>query len=109
MANLLAKQSSLYHGLLLERLKNVCDEDGLLLDELRNLDYFERSEIIRIWLDQQSFASPNESQMKELEKSFFQSRQNTNPTIKFYREDAEKTGVILSKINNYLTAEKINE
>jgi len=47
--------------------------------------------------------------MKELEKSFFQSRQNTNPTIKFYREDAEKTGVILSKINNYLTAEKINE
>ncbi len=109
MANLLAKQSSLYHGLLLERLKDVCDEDGLLLDKLKNLDYFERSEMIRIWLDQQSFTSPNERQMKELEKSFFQSRQNTNPTIKFYREDAEKTGVILSKINNYLTAEKINE
>ena len=109
MANLLAKQSSLYHSFLLERLGNVCDEDGLLLDKLRDLDYFERSEIIRIWLDQQFFASPNESQMKELEKSFFQSRQDANPTIKFYREDAQKTGVILSKINNYLTAEKINE
>ena len=65
--------------------------------------------MIRIWLDQQSFASPNESQMKELEKSFFQSRHDAKPTIKFYREDAQKTGVILSKINNYLIAEKINE
>tara|TARA_B000000609_G_scaffold155637_1_gene146934 strand:- start:349 stop:1320 length:972 start_codon:yes stop_codon:yes gene_type:complete len=109
MANLLAKQSSLYHRFLLERLANVCDEDGLLLDKLSELDYFERSEMIRIWLDQQSFASPNESQMKELEKSFFQSRQDAKPTIKFYREDAQKTGVILSKINNYLIAEKINE
>ena len=109
MANLLTKQSSLYHRFLLERLANVCDEDGLLLDKLSELDYFERSEMIRIWLDQQSFASPNESQMKELEKSFFQSRQDAKPTIKFYREDAQKTGVILSKINNYLIAEKINE
>ena len=109
MANLLTKQSSLYHRFLLERLADVCDEDGLLLDKLSELDYFERSEMIRIWLDQQSFASPNESQMKELEKSFFQSRQDANPTIKFYREDAQKTGVILSKINNYLIAEKINE
>ena len=109
MANLLTKQSSLYHRVLLERLANVCDEDGLLLNKLSELDYFERSEMIRIWLDQQSFASPNESQMKELEKSFFQSRQDAKPTIKFYREDAQKTGVILSKINNYLIAEKINE
>ena len=107
MANLLAKQSSLYHRFLLERLGKICDKDGLLLDELSKLDYFERSEMIRIWLDQQSFASPNESQMKELEKSFFQSRQDAKPIIKFYREDAQKTGVILSKINNYLTAEKI--
>ncbi len=109
MANLLTKQSSLYHRFLLEKLANVCDEDGLLLDKLSELDYFERSEMIRIWLDQKSFASPNESQMKELEKSFFQSRQDAKPTIKFYREDAQKTGVILSKINNYLIAEKINE
>jgi len=109
MANLLTKQSSLYHRFLLERLANVCDKDGLLLDKLSELDYFERSEMIRIWLDQQCFASPNESQMKELEKSFFQSRQDAKPTIKFYREDAQKTGVILSKINNYLIAEKINE
>ena len=75
MANLLSKQSSLYHRFLLERLSNVCDEDGLLLDKLSELDYFERSEMIRIWLDQQSFASPNESQMKELENlSFNQDR-----------------------------------
>ena len=107
MANLLAKQSLLYHRFLLERLEKICDKDGLLLDELSKLDYFERSEVIRIWLDQKSFASPNESQMKELEKSFFQSRQDAKPIIKFYREDAQKTGVILSKINNYLTAEKI--
>ena len=109
MANLLSKQSSLYHRFLFERLADVCDEDGLLLDKLSELDYFERSEMIRIWLDQQSFASPNESQMKELEKSFFQSRQDAKPTIKFYREDAQKKGVILSKINNYLIAENINE
>ncbi|MDC3098547.1 tRNA lysidine(34) synthetase TilS [Gammaproteobacteria bacterium] len=109
MANLLSKQSSLYHRFLGERLQKMCDEDGLLLDKLSELDYFERSEMIRIWLDQQSFASPNESQMKELEKSFFQSRHDAKPTIKFYREDAQKTGVILSKINNYLIAEKINE
>ena len=109
MANLLSKQSKLYHQFLTEKLKTLCDEDGLLLDQLSKLDYFERAELIRIWLDQQSFTSPNESQMKELEKSFFQSRQDANPTIKFYREDAQKTGVILSKINNYLIAEELNE
>ena len=109
MANLLSKQSKLYHKFLTDKLKSVCDDDGLLLDKLSTLDYFERAELIRIWLDQQSFASPNESQMKELEKSFFQSRQDANPTIKFYREDAQKTGVILSKTNNYLIAEELNE
>ena len=109
MANLLSKQSKLYHQFLTDKLQSVCDHDGLLLDKLSTLDYFERAELIRIWLDQQSFASPNESQMKELEKSFFQSRQDANPTIKFYREDAQKTGVILSKTNNYLIAEELNE
>ena len=109
MANLLTKQSKLYHQFLTEKLKTICDEDGLHLDKLSKLDYFERAELIRIWLDQQSFASPNESQMKELEKSFFQSRQDANPIIKFYREDAQKTGVVLSKINNYLIAEELNE
>ncbi len=109
MANLLSKQSKLYHQFLTEKLKTLCDEDGLLLDQLSKLDYFERAELIRIWLDQQSFTSPNESQMKELEKSFFQSRQDANPTIKFYREDAQRTGVILSKANNYLIAEELNE
>ena len=49
------------------------------------------------------------SQMKEIEKSFFQSRQESNPVIKFQREDAQKLGVILTKTNNYLIAEEINE
>ena len=109
MANILRKQNILYESYLEAVLEKISDEDGLKLDELKNLDYFERAELIRIWLDQQSFASPNESQMKELEKSFFQSRQDANPTIKFYREDAQKTGVILSKTNNYLIAEELNE
>ena len=109
MANLLSKQSALYHKYLSEKLEMVCDEDGLLLDKLAELDYFERAELIRIWLDQHSFASPNESQMKELEKSFFQSRKDAKPSIKLYRDDAQKTGVILSKTNNYLIAEELNE
>ena len=65
--------------------------------------------MIRLWLDMELVTTPNHSQMKEIEKSFFQSRHDAKPTIKFYREDAQKTGVILSKINNYLIAEKINE
>ena len=87
----------------------IIEKHGLKLDELKNLDYFERAELIRIWLDKQSFSTPNESQMKEIEKSFFQSRQESNPVIKFQREDAQKLGVILTKINNYLIAEEINE
>ena len=109
MANLLAKQSNLYHRYLSEKLEKVCDDDGLLISELIELDYFERSEIIRIWLDKQSYASPNESQMKELEKSFFHSRQTANPIIKFHREDAEKKSVLLTKTNNYLIAEELND
>ena len=109
MANILRKQNILYESYLEAVLKKVSDEDGLKLDELKNLDYFERAELIRIWLDKQSFSTPNESQMKEIEKSFFQSRQESNPVIKFQREDAQRLGVILTKTNNYLIAEEINE
>ena len=109
MANILRKQNILYESYLETVLERVADEDGLKLDELKNLDYFERAELIRIWLDKQSFSTPNESQMKEIEKSFFQSRQESNPVIKFQREDAQRLGVILTKTNNYLIAEEINE
>ena len=109
MANILRKQNILYESYLAAVLEKVSDDDGLKLDELKNLDYFERAEIIRIWLDKQSFSTPNESQMKEIEKSFFQSRQESNPVIKFQREDAQRLGVILTKTNNYLIAEKENE
>ena len=109
MANILRKQNILYEYYLEAVLEKVSDEDGLKLDELKNLDYFERAELIRIWLDKQSFSTPNESQMKEIEKSFFQSRQESNPVIKFQREDAQRLGVILTKANNYLIAEEINE
>ena len=109
MANILRKQNILYESYLEAVLEKVSDEDGLKLDKLKNLDYFERAELIRIWLDKQSFSTPNESQMKEIEKSFFQSRQESNPVIKFQREDAQRLGVILTKTNNYLIAEEINE
>ena len=109
MANIIRKQNILYESYLETVLERVADEDGLKLDELKNLDYFERAELIRIWLDKQSFSTPNESQMKEIEKSFFQSRQESNPVIKFQREDAQRLGVILTKTNNYLIAEEINE
>ena len=109
MANIIRKQNILYESYLETVLEKVADEDGLKLDELKNLDYFERAELIRIWLDKQSFSTPNESQMKEIEKSFFQSRQESNPVIKFQREDAQRLGVILTKTNNYLIAEEINE
>ena len=109
MANIIRKQNILYESYLETVLERVADEDGLKLDELKNLDYFERAELIRIWLDKQSFSTPNESQMKEIAKSFFQSRQEANPVIKFQREDAQRLGVILTKTNNYLIAEEINE
>ena len=109
MANIIRKQNILYESYLETVFERVADEDGLKLDELKNLDYFERAELIRIWLDKQSFSTPNESQMKEIEKSFFQSRQESNPVIKFQREDAQRLGVILTKTNNYLIAEEINE
>ncbi len=109
MANIIRKQNILYESYLEAVLKKVADEDGLKLDELKKLDYFERSELIKIWLDKQFYSTPNESQMKEIEKSFFQSRQESNPVIKFQREDAQRLGVILTKTNNYLIAEEINE
>ena len=56
-----------------------------------------------------SFAVPNERQMKEIEKSFFESRQDSNPVIKFNRDDEQNSAVILSKVNNFLIAEKSNE
>ena len=43
--------------------------------------------------------------MKEIDKSFFQSRQGANPVLKFQRDDGQNAGVVLSKYNNYLIAE----
>ena len=62
-----------------------------------------------MWLDGNGYASPNESQMREIEKSFFQSRQEANPVIKFQREDGQKKGVILTKVNNYILPEELDE
>ena len=62
-----------------------------------------------MWLDRNDYASPNESQMREIEKSFFQSRQEANPVIKFQREDGQKKGVILTKVNNYILQEELDE
>ena len=59
--------------------------------------------------DRNGYASPNESQMREIEKSFFQSRQEANPVIKFQREDGQKKGVILTKVNNYILPEELDE
>ena len=47
--------------------------------------------------------------MKEIEKSFFQSRQEANPVIKFQREDGQKKGVVLTKVNNYILPEELDE
>ena len=87
----------------------LSDEEGLLFQQLSELDFFMRSEIIRFWLNQIGYAVPNESQMKEIDKSFFQSRQGTNPVLKFQRDDGQNSGVVLSKYNNYLIAEKLDE
>ena len=62
-----------------------------------------------MWLDRNDYASPNESQMREIEKSFFQSRQEANPVIKFQRVDGQKKGVILTKVNNYILPEELDE
>ena len=41
-----------------------------------------KERIDRIWLDKQSFSTPMKVD-EEIEKSFFQSRQESNPVIKF--------------------------
>ena len=109
MAQLARQQSDLLTNLLEDNLKAVSDESGLSIDGLKQYDAFHRSELIRMWLDRNGYASPNESQMREIEKSFFQSRQEANPVIKFQREDGQKKGVILTKVNNYILPEELDE
>ena len=93
MALLAKQQSDLLTHLLEDNLKAVSDESGLSIEGLKQYDAFHRSELIRMWLDRNAYASPNESQMREIEKSFFQSRQEANPVIKFQREDGQKKGL----------------
>ena len=109
MAHILDQQNTLYEKLIAEKYLLLSDEEGLLFKQLAKLDFFMRSEIIRFWLNQMGYATPNESQMKEIDKSFFQSRQGTNPVLKFQRDDGQNAGVVLSKYNNYLIAEKLDE
>ena len=109
MANLARQQADLLAQLLEDNLKDVSDESGLSTEGLKQYDAFHRSELIRMWLDRNGYASPNENQMKEIEKSFFQSRQEADPVIKFQREDGQKKGVILTKVNNYILPEELDE
>ena len=44
------------------------DDAGLSIEGLKKLDTFERSEVIRLWLDMELVTTPNHSQMKEIEK-----------------------------------------
>ena len=85
------------------------DYSCLTIEGLKKFDIFERSEVIRLWLDMALVTTPNHSQMKEIEKSFFQSRQDANPVIKFERSDRQRVGVILKKINKTLVMEKFDE
>ena len=109
MAQILDQQNTLYEKLIAEKYLLLSDEEGLFFQQLSELDFFMRSEIIRFWLNQMGCAVPNESQMKEIDKSFFQSRQGANPVLKFQRDDGQNAGVVLSKYNNYLIAEKLDE
>lgn len=109
MSTLINKQNELYESYLAEKIVSLGDGEGLMLDALGKLTPFERAEIIRFWLTSQGFAVPNESQMKEIEKSFFQSRQDAQPVLEFQRDDGQNAGVVLSKYNKYLIAEKIDE
>ena len=77
------EQNSLYEYYLKKKIMDLKDDEGLAIDGLKKLDTFERSEVIRLWLDMELVTTPNHSQMKEIEKSFFQSRQDANPVIKF--------------------------
>ena len=103
------KQNTLYEHYLKNKIMDLKDEEGLTIEGLKKLDTFERSEVIRLWLDMELVTTPNHSQMKEIEKSFFQSRQDANPVIKFERSDRQRVGVILKKINNILVMEKYDE
>ena len=109
MAQLARQQSDLLTHLLEDNLKAVSDESGLSIEGLKQYDAFHRSELIRMWLDRNGYASPNENQMKEIEKSFFQSRHEADPVIKFQREDGQKKGVVLTKVNNYILPEELDE
>ena len=109
MTQLARQQSDLLTKLLEDNLKEVSDESGLSIEGLKQYDAFHRSELVRMWLDRNGYASPNESQMREIEKSFFQSRHEADPVIKFQREDGQKKGVILTKVNNYILPEELDE
>ncbi|MBL6819811.1 MAG: tRNA lysidine(34) synthetase TilS [SAR86 cluster bacterium] len=109
MSALIGKQNDLYESYLAEKIVSLGDSEGLLLDALIDLIPFERAEIIRFWLTSQGFTVPNESQMKEIEKSFFQSRHDAKPVLEFQRDDGQNVGVVLSKYNKYLIAEKLDE
>ena len=109
MAQLARQQSDLLTHLLEDNLKDVSDESGLSIEGLKQYHAFHRSELIRMWLDRNGYASPNENQMKEIEKSFFQSRHEADPVIKFQREDGQKKGAVLTKVNNYILPEELDE
>ena len=109
MTRIVSDQNFLYEQLLRDKMLVVIDDQNLSIEKLKKYSSFLRSEIIRLWLSDMSFAVPNERQMKEIEKSFFESRQDSNPVIKFNRDDEQNSAVILSKVNNFLIAEKSNE
>ncbi len=109
MTRLAREQNALYEAFIREELKKVTEDQNLSLSLLENYDPFFRSELIRLWLSDLSHAVPNESQMKEIQKSFFESRQDSNPVIKFNRDDDKNSGVVISKVNNFLIAEVADE
>ena len=109
MTRLAREQNTLYEAFIREELTKVSEDQNLSLSLLKKYDPFLRSELIRLWLADLSYAVPNESQMKEIQKSFFESRQDSNPVIKFNRDDDQSSGVIISKVNKFLIAEATNE
>ena len=109
MTEITKEQNLLYERYLKDKINDLKDDAGLTIVGLKKLDAFERSEVIRLWLDMELVATPNHNQMKEIEKSFFQSRQDANPVIKFERSDRQRVGVMLKKINKTLVMEKFDE
>jgi tRNA(Ile)-lysidine synthase len=100
------KQNTLYEKMLKERLIDLVDGNALDLEKMESLSSFEKSELIRMWLENLSMFLPNEKQMEEIEKSFFQSRHDANPVVKFRRDDIKEFSIVLSKQNKFLIAEK---